>query len=155
MYCSKCSIVDIDELVLFKVFTCVYRRTCTVQRVRLCISSSVYCSKGLMVYIVERVPVQRRLMVYIVELVLFKGFNCVYQSNLYCSKCLIVYIVELVLFKVFNCVHRRTCTVQSVRLCISSNLYQFKGFNCVYRRTCTRSKRLIVDIDELVLFNSV
>ena len=53
-------------------------------------------------------------MVYIVERVLFKGFNCVCSSNLYCSKCLMVYIVELVLFKGFNCVYRRTCTVQSV-----------------------------------------
>ena len=39
---QQCLIVDIDELVLFKVFNCGYRRTCTVQRVD-------------MVYIVDRV----------------------------------------------------------------------------------------------------
>ena len=57
--------VYIVEHVLFKGFNCVYRGTCAVQRVQLCISSNVYCLKGLIVYIAERV--------------LFKGFNCVYR----------------------------------------------------------------------------
>ena len=47
--------VYIVELVLFKEFNVVYRRTCTVHK----------C-----------------LMVYIVEFVLFKGFNCCISSNL-------------------------------------------------------------------------
>ena len=64
----------IVELVLFNGSNCANRRT-------------LFCSKSLMVYIVERVLR---------------------------SKVLIVYIVERVLFKVFNCVYRRTCTVQSV-----------------------------------------
>ena len=42
------------ELVLFKGFNCVYRRTCTTHK---------------------------SLMVYIVELALFKGFNCVYRRT--------------------------------------------------------------------------
>ena len=79
-------IVYIVERVPFKEFNGVYRRTCTVQRVQLCISPNVYCSKGLIVDIVERVGL--------------KG--------------LIVYIAERVLFKGFNCVYRRTCTVQRV-----------------------------------------
>ena len=48
------------------MFNGVYCRTCTVH-------------KGLIVYIVERVPRSKGLIVYIVERVRFKGFNCVYR----------------------------------------------------------------------------
>ena len=78
--------VYIVERILFKGFNGVYRRTCTVQTATWSISTSIYCSKGLIVYIFERV--------------LYKAFK--------------VYIAEHVLFKGFNCVYRRTCTVQSV-----------------------------------------
>ena len=64
-----------------------------------CISSNVYCSKGLIVYIVE--------------LVLFKVFNGVYRRTCTVQR-VMVYNVELVLFKGFNFVYRRTCTVLRV-----------------------------------------